>query len=272
MIQVSFYSRYIIAQRETCQQIAKLSKKQNWHKGDSQVSAPLILDPVAGPLVEQLQEECRRFQDKFGIRVSVVTRAGQSVRRDAKAEPLKVVGCEREECFPCTGDSERKRDCERNSVGYRITCLTCQQAGKLTTYDGESGRNGYARGLEHMQGLRTRSHKSPLWKHCILEHGGEEADFNMEVVTSHSSCLDRQVNEMVRIGGSRAEVILNSKSDFQQAPLVRLVTTTGLLEEQSSSLEAGRRQWQELGGQGRGGTAGRRPVGRRGGGIRRIGG
>ena len=142
--------------------IAKLSKKQNWHKGDSQVSAPLILDPVAGPLVEQLQEECRRFQDKFGIRVSVVTRAGQSVRRDAKAEPLRVVGCEREECFPCTGDSERKHDCERNSVGYRITCLTCQQAGKLTTYDGESGRNGYARGLEHMQGLRTRSYKSPL--------------------------------------------------------------------------------------------------------------
>ena len=90
------------------------------------------------------------------------------------------------------------------------------------------------------------------------------------MVTSHSTCLDRQVNEMVRIGGTRAEVVLNSKSDFQQAPLVRLVATTGVLEEQSSSLEAGGRQWLELGGQGRGGAAGRRPGGRRGGGFRRI--
>ena len=116
----------------------------------------------------QLQEECRRYEEKFGIRVPVVTRAGQSVRRDAKAEPLRVVGCDRDECFPCTGDSEKKRDCEKNYVGYRITCLTCQLAGRLTTYDGESGRNGYARGLEHLQGLKTRSNKSPLWKHCSM--------------------------------------------------------------------------------------------------------
>ena len=92
------------------------------------------------------------------------------------------------------------------------------------------------------------------------------------MVTSHSTCLDRQVNEMVRIGGTRAEVVLNSKSDFQQAPLVRLVATTGLLEEQSSSLEAGGRQWQELGQQGRGGATSGRQNGRRGGGIRRGGG
>ena len=38
---------------------------------------------------------------------------------------------------------------------------------------------------------------------------------------------------MARIGGSQAEVVLDSKSNFQQAPLVRLVATTGLLEEQS---------------------------------------
>ena len=119
---------------------------------------------------------------------------------------------------------------------------------------------------------RARSKKSPLWKHCVLEHGGEEADFKMEMVTSHSTCLDRQVNEMVRIGGTRAEVVLNSKSDFQQAPLVRLVATTGVLEEQSSSLEAGERQWQELGQQGSRHAAVGRQMGREGGRIRGRGG
>ena len=69
----------------------------------------------------------------------------------------------------------------------------------------------------------------------------------MQVVSSYSTGLDRQVHEMVRIGGSRAEVVLHSKSDFQQAPLVRLVATTGLLEEQSSSQEAGGRWWQDPG-------------------------
>ena len=111
--------------------VAKISKKQNWHQGGSQLSAPLILEPVAGPLVGQLQEECRKFEDKFGIRVVVATRAGQSVRRDAKVEPLRKVGCDRQECFPCTGAVKKKPDCERNSVGYRITCLTCQHGWRV---------------------------------------------------------------------------------------------------------------------------------------------
>ena len=60
------------------------------------------------------------------------------------------------------------------------------------------------------------------------------------------------MHEMVRTGGSKAEIILNSKSDLQPAPLVRLVVTTGLLKEESSSKEAGRSQWQDLGQRGRG--------------------
>ena len=136
--------------------------------------------------------------------------------------------------------------------------------------DGESGRKGYARGMEHLQGVRTRSLKSPLLKHCILEHGGREADFRMDLVSSHSSCLERQIHEIVRIGGTKVEVILNSKSDFQQAPLVRLVAMTGLQEEQSSRVEAGGRQWKELGQQGRGGGAVGRQRGRGGGGGEEV--
>ena len=55
------------------------------------MSAPLIIDPVTGPLVERLQVECKNFEAKFGIKVSVVMRAGRSVKRDAKAEPLRTV-------------------------------------------------------------------------------------------------------------------------------------------------------------------------------------
>ena len=39
--------------------------------------------------------------------------------------------------------------------------------------------------------------------------------------------LERQTNEAVRITYSKAEVILNSKSEFHQAP-IRVVATAGL--------------------------------------------
>ena len=54
--------------------------------------------------------------------------------------------------------------CERNSVGYRITCASCQEAGKAAVYQGESGRNAYSRGLEHQNDLRLEVEDSPLWK------------------------------------------------------------------------------------------------------------
>ena len=99
--------------------------------------------------------------------------------------------------------------------------------------------------VEHQRDLRCRNDKSPLWKHCILEHSSQEAEFSMEVLSHHKSCLDRQVQESVRISRTEAEIILNSKSEFHQAPIVRVSATTGLQEEQEdrispSSQEAGR--------------------------------
>ena len=61
----------------------------------------------------------------------------------------------------------------------------------------------------------------------------------MQVIQSHTSCLGRQVHEAVRITRTEAEIILKSKSEFHQARLVRVVATTGLEEEQTSSASQG---------------------------------
>ena len=242
-----------------------------WHKGNGQVSAPLILDPVSGSMVEEIKAECDKFERIHGIRVQVCQRAGKSVRTDAKAEPLRITGCEREQCLPCRTGGDRKGDCEKNSVTYEITCETCLLAGRSTTYEGETGRNAFSRGLEHKQGLRQKSEQSALWKHCVLEHSSQEAEFSMKIIQCHTSSLCRQVHEAVRISRTEAEVILNSKSEFHQAPLVRVVATTGLQEDQSTAASqgvgAGGRQGSRGGGLrgGRGGRSrargrGRRPV------------
>ena len=79
----------------------------------------------------------------------------------------------------------------------------------------------------------------------------------MEVVSHHKSCLDRQVHESVRISRTEAEIILNSKSEFHQAPIVRVSATTGLQEEQEDRISPSS---QEAGRGGRSHTRGRRGV------------
>ena len=61
--------------------------------------------------------------------------------------------------------------------------------------------------------------------------------FSMRALASYQSCLVRQVNEAVRIAGSKAECIMNSKAEFHQAPLVRVVPVVGLEQEQGEREE-----------------------------------
>ena len=75
----------------------------------------------------------------------------------------------------------------------------------------------------------------------------------MEFVGVNRSPLVRQVNEAVRTVISKADCIMNSKTEFHQAPLVRIVPMTGLQEMQGT----GRCSLQQGGvGRGRGGQRG----------------
>ena len=123
--------------------------------------------------------------------------------------------------------------------------MTCQRAGRKTCYYGETGKNANTRGGEHRAACRLENEENALYKHCQLEHGGMQAEFSIRVAGRISSCLVRQVNEAVRIGISDAECLMNSKSEFHQAPLVRLVATTGLQDEQEERLDAVRGREEE---------------------------
>ena len=94
----------------------------------------------------------------------------------------------------------------------------------------------------------------------MLEHQSVKADFSMRALRSYSSCLVRQVNEAVRIQMSKADFLLNSKSEFHQAPLIRVVPVVGMREEQGVEEQGGGVQG---GGRGRGGGGRARGRGRR---------
>ena len=114
--------------------------------------------------------------------------------------------------------------------------------GMCTSYEGKTARNAFTRGIENRDALRLEDEENALWKHCLVQHGGIKAEFSMKVINVHRSPLVRQVNEAVRIIISKADCIMYSKTEFHQAPLVRIIPVTGLREEQGAgrgSLEQG---------------------------------
>ena len=194
------------------------------------MTAPLIVDPSAGGLEKALKGACADFERATNIKVVVKLRAGQSLKSDSKAEPLRMKECGRNECLCCSKGNPG--GCEKNSSSYRIVCLGCKNKNIETHYEGETGRNAFARGLEHQNDLKNCKEDSPLWKHCQLQHGGEKQEFSMKALGSFKSCMKRQVNEGVRILASQATYVMNSKSEYHQAPIVRVTVGAGLELEQ----------------------------------------
>ena len=202
-------------------------------------------------MTRDMKAVCKNFEKVTGWRIPVVERAGKAMRSMAKAEPLKKKGCQRTDCFPCTTGGG---NCERNGSGYRISCESCLMAGKCTEYEGETGNNGYTRGKEQADGLRLKNEENALWKHCMVEHESQHVNFSMKVLESFQSSMARQVNEGVRIKRSKADCLMNSKSEFHQHPVVRVVPMRGIQLEQGEEQGGG-------GGRGQGGRGQQRRQG-----------
>ena len=65
-------------------------------------------------------------------------------------------------------------------------------------------------------------------------------EFSMKVFGSFQSSMARQVNEGVRIKRSKADCLMNSKSEFHQHPVVRVVPMRGIQQEQGEDGQRGR--------------------------------
>ena len=95
-------------------------------------------------------------------------------------------------------------------------------------YDGETGKNCYSRGLDHLEGYRNKKENNVLWKHAQMEHGGRsDVNFKMTVLKTYGKNNQlRKYNEAVRITNNPG-VKLNSKAEYCQPSLPRLVVERG---------------------------------------------
>ena len=105
----------------------------------------------------------------------------------------------------------------RNSVTYQIVCKACG-----AHYKGETSRNMYTRGNEHLQQFKSRSKASAMWAHCIKHHDSRPVEFKMEQTASFSTSHRRQVAEGVQIRNYPG-IPMNRKSEWKLPGVARAV-------------------------------------------------
>ena len=85
-----------------------------------------------------------------------------------------------------------------------------------------------------MAGMKGKVEANSLWKHAMIHHGGEleEEDLEMGVVEQHRSPLSRQVHEGVALETNGADIILNSKAEWNSSGMPRIIIEHGEVQEE----------------------------------------
>ena len=206
---------------------AKLNNRDWWKRTRAGVESPISVIKVhwtpESKLLKKYQEVCR----KNGVKIKFVEQSGHSLQNLLeKGNPFGDGNCEREDCFPCQSCGGRGK-CEKAGAGYVIVCCNpeCREQG--VSYQGETGRNSFSRGLEHRRGLENKKADSALWKHCQNAHNGDvEQEFEMQILKTYGSDnTTRMVNEAMRIREHLLKLLisLNSRAEYRQPRVPRVV-------------------------------------------------
>ena len=189
----------------------KQRKKNNWYKtrGDDAV----IFIPATPK--SELQRRYTREIKASGLKIKVLEQTGMSLKRLLqRSNPFKSKTCEKADCMVCLNGG--KGPCDVHGITYSITCMECANSNeKEKIYIGETSRNAYTRGKEHLASLSRREENSVLWKHSKEKHNGSIPQFCMSVKGQFKDdAMLRQISEAVMINKEGKENIMNSKNEW----------------------------------------------------------
>ena len=127
--------------------------------------------------------------------------------------PMKAP-CQREDCWPCL--SRKAGEFVKKGLVYKISCQTCQEAGKKSYYIGETSRSSYDRGIEHLMTLQKGNRGSPLTEHHKDFHPRLEPKLKLEVEGYYRQPLYRHTREGQLIADDQEGALLNKKGEWGQ--------------------------------------------------------
>ena len=185
-----------------------------------------------GELAKLMQSREAAINSGSSIRIKVVESGGPKLKSIlVNHNPYPKKDCRMLLCPFCksTPVSQPKDDkkiaCNTPGVGYQIDCKGCQEIGVQSVYIGESGRPAVNRGVEHVKAIQGGKENHPIVKHLKQSHKNKKVTFEFAITGKFSTPLARQADEALRISNSAKKLnILNSKSEFNSAPIARRIT------------------------------------------------
>ena len=198
---------------------AKKKKKKDWYEKGGYKSVIFVPSTPESNLKRRYECEIK----KTNLKIKVVEQAGTQLKRILQSSnPFRKDRCDDDMCFVCRDG--RKGNCRRGDIKYSVKC---QEEECECMYHGETSKNAYTRGKEHEADYRLHLEKSHMWKHCVLDHDGEEQRFSMHIdKTFKKDPLLRQITEAIAIQHTTEENRMNSRAEWRQprVPRIRIDT------------------------------------------------
>ena len=212
------------------------NKSNNEQKQDIPLVSLMFVQQTPGSqLLQQLRQVEAKVSDLTGDRVKMVERSGTKLRHLlVSSDPWSNVKCGDSKCIVCTNPFNTNYNCRKRNVCYKTFCIKCaEEAGadnktlnsnvnnQITFYFGETFRDAFTRGCEHVADYYAKSEDSHMYKHITDMHPDckpRDIQFGMSVIKKHRSSFERMILEAVLIyrGG------LNCKCPQQQEPVLQM--------------------------------------------------
>jgi hypothetical protein len=191
----------------------KYFKKKRWFKRGG-YDVPLFVPYTPrGELAKRMREKEAQNNQGKRIRFRIVEKGGITLEQKLRrSNPWAGENCGRPKCFPCKSDGGG--NCWRESITYTLNCEECGD--EIAAYIGETGRNAYSRGCEHLDNLNAKDEeKSVLWLHSKYHHQErEDVEYTMRVTGGYKEPLDRQLMERVQISNFRGPLLMNRRNEM----------------------------------------------------------
>ena len=201
----------------------KLLTKTTWYR-----PADAVMFVPATPnaeLARQVQEVVTEEAARLNMTVKVVETGGVSMKQQLVR--MDLTGCFYPDCLMCQSGGGGASH-TRSGVHYSGVCTLCADQNVVARYDGESGRSGYLRTKQHKSDIEHCRTTNAFAKHLEIYHAdqvGNTSAFKFKSEGVYKKCLDRQVREGVAITNSKCDILMNSKSEYHQPSVTRVITT-----------------------------------------------
>ena len=204
----------------------KLMKKLAWYRPqDTVIFVPTTPNgELAMKLRKVVQEEGRRIN----VKGRVVETAGTSLRQKLVRTDLAAnKPCRQQDCLLCiTGGGNSSTSYHRSGALYKGSYKICEKNDLRAEYHGETGYSAYTRTQEHAREIKKQDSNNAFAKHLATVHPenkGNPECYRFQVVNTYAKPLERQVAEAVTIYRSNADYAMNSKAEFMQPAMERVI-------------------------------------------------